>query len=60
MSLRSFKRVNTRGRKPRGNKDEGSGYNCLGGERVTPAVRNQDDASNGMGRTLAPKHKTRG
>ena len=53
--MRSFNRVG-RSRSPTGNKDAGSGFNSLGGERATPVVETQDDASNRGCRIKSPRN----
>jgi hypothetical protein len=53
--LRSFKKVNPRGRKPMGDPDAGSGKNS--GRRSSPAQYN-DAPGSGFKRTRTPKRLT--
>lgn len=57
--MRSFNRVNPRGRKPAGgNGDQGGGYNSRGGTRIRGEIPPQQDASKGhTGRKLSPKNR---
>lgn len=48
-NMRSFKRVNTRGRTPQGGPEDGNGDNSLGrGPRSGSGPGTQNDASSGM------------